>query len=278
MAHSTPPFVVADSMATILPGLVGVFLYLAGAALQLTGIVRRQLPDRMLVRGIAVAAALVHAWLVWQLMFSHALDLGLFRVATLVTLTMVVLILASSFNRPLDNLFVVLFPAAAMSLTLALVIDTHYHPPATLGAGFAVHVILAVLAYAVLSVAVCQSLLVGWQEGQLRNRQRLTLLASLPPLQTMERLLFELLWTGLILLTTAIASGFLFLEDMFAQRVVHHTVLSMASWVVFAILLAGRWRLGWRGRTAIRWTVAGFAILMLAYFGSKLVIEVILGD
>ncbi|MEE4302238.1 MAG: cytochrome c biogenesis protein CcsA [Pseudomonadales bacterium] len=265
-------------MATILPGLVGVFLYLAGAALQLTGIVRRQLPDRMLVRGIAVAAALVHAWLVWQLMFSHALDLGLFRVATLVTLTMVVLILASSFNRPLDNLFVVLFPAAAMSLTLAIVIDTHYHPPATLGAGFAVHVILAVLAYAVLSVAVCQSLLVGWQEGQLRNRQRLTLLASLPPLQTMERLLFELLWTGLILLTMAIASGFLFLDDMFAQRVVHHTVLSMASWVVFAILLAGRWRLGWRGRTAIRWTVAGFAMLMLAYFGSKLVIEVILGD
>ncbi|MCH2098925.1 MAG: cytochrome c biogenesis protein CcsA, partial [Pseudomonadales bacterium] len=72
------------------------------------------------------------------------------------------------------------------------------------------------------------------------------------------------------------ASGFLFLEDMFAQRVAHHTVLSIASWLVFAILLAGRWRLGWRGRTAIRWTLAGFTMLMLAYFGSKLVIEVIL--
>ena len=265
-------------MAIILPGLVGVFLYLTGAVLQFSGIVRRQLPDRTLIRAIAVAAALAHAWLVWQLMFADVLDLGLFRVATLVTLTMVVLILASSFNRPLDNLFVVLFPVAALSLTLALVFDAHYLPPDSLGPGFAAHVILAVLAYAVLAVAVCQSLVVGWQESQLRARQRLTLLASLPPLQTMERLLFELLWTGLILLTLAIASGFLFLDDMFAQRVVHHTVLSIASWVVFAILLAGRHRLGWRGPTAIRWTLGGFAMLMLAYFGSKLVIEVILGD
>lgn len=263
-------------MATILPGLLGVVLYLSGAALQFSGIVRKQHPDRMLIRAIAVAAALAHAWLVWTLMFATALDLGLFRVATLVTLTMVVLIFASSFNRPLDNLFVVLFPAAALSLTLALVFDTHYLPPESLGAGFATHVLLAVLAYAVLSVAACQSLLVGWQEGQLRNRQRLALIASLPPLQTMEHLLFELLWTGLILLTMAIGSGFLFLEDMFAQRVAHHTVLSIASWLVFAILLAGRWRLGWRGRTAIRWTLTGFTMLMLAYFGSKLVIEVIL--
>jgi len=263
-------------MATILPGLLGVVLYLSGAVLQFSGIVRKQFPDRMLIRGIAVAAALAHAWLVWTLMFADVLDLGLFRVAALVTLTMVVLILASSFNRPLDNLFVVLFPAAALSLTLALVFDTHYLPPESLGAGFAAHVLLAVLAYAVLCVAACQSLLVGWQEGQLRSRQRLALLASLPPLQTMEHLLFELLWTGLVLLTLAIASGFLFLDDMFAQRVAHHTVLSIVSWVVFAILLAGRWRLGWRGRTAIRWTLAGFTMLMLAYFGSKLVIEVIL--
>ena len=69
----------------------------------------------------------------------------------------------------------------------------------------------------------------------------------------------------------------LFLEDLFAQQVVHHTVLSIASWVVFAILLLGRHRLGWRGRTAIRWTLSGFFLLVLAYFGSKVVLEVILG-
>ena len=193
----------------------------------------------------------------------------MFRVGALVTLTMVVLILASSFNRPLDNLFVVLFPPRHC-LTLALTFDTHYRPPASWAQGL-LHTYSRGARLRRPCVAAANTL-VGWQEGQLRNRQRLTLVASLPPLQTMEHLLFELLWTGLILLSLAIASGFLFLEDMFAQRVAHHTVLSIASWLVFAILLAGRWRLGWRGRTAIRWTLAGFTMLMLAYFGSKLVI------
>lgn len=264
-------------MTTLLPGLLGVFLYLAGAVLQFAAVVREREPRRGLMRGLGLAAAVLHGALVWQLMFGEAsLDLGLFRVGALVSLTMVVIILASSFNRPLENLFVVLYPFAALTLTAALATDSHYHPPPSLGAGFAIHVILAVLAYAVLSVAALQSLLVGWQEHQLRGRRQFSLLRSLPPLQTMERLLFELLWIGLAVLTLAIASGFLFLQDMFAQRVVHHTVLSMVSWVVFAILLAGRVRLGWRGPTAIRWTLAGFATLMLAYFGSKLVIEVIL--
>jgi ABC-type uncharacterized transport system permease subunit len=266
-------------MTTLLPGLLGVFLYLAAAALQFAAIVHERVPRRTLMRGLGGAAAVVHAWLVWQLMFAGGhLDLGVFRVGALVSLTMVLIILASSINRPLENLFVALFPFAALTLTAALVFDAHYHPPPSLGGGFVLHVILAVLSYAVLSVAALQSILVGWQEHQLRGRRQFTLLRSLPPLQTMERLLFELLWVGLALLTAAIASGFLFLQDMFAQRVVHHTVLSLAAWLVFAILLAGRVRLGWRGPTAIRWTLAGFVTLMLAYFGSKLVIEVILAD
>lgn len=264
-------------MSTIVPGLVGVFLYLVGASLQLAGILRRQEPDRRLLRLLGLLAATAHGVLVYNLIAPEgALDLGLFRIGALVSLTMVVIILASSFNRPLDNLFVALFPFAALTMTMALVWDTHYHPPAALGLGFAAHVILAVLAYSVLAVAALQSLLVGWQEAQLRGRRQFALLRTLPPLQTMERLLFELLWIGLGILTLAIASGFLFLDDMFGQRVVHHTVLSISSWVVFAILLWGRQRRGWRGPTAIRWTLGGFALLMLAYFGSKLVIEVIL--
>lgn len=266
-------------MSIVLAGLVGVFLYLAGASLQFAGIVRREHPNRVLLRAIALAAACAHGLLVWQLVFGgEQLDLGLFRIAALVSLAMVLIILASSFNRPLDNLFVALFPLAAVTVTAALVFDSHYYPPESLGVGFVLHLMLAVLAYAVLAVAVFQSLLVGWQEAQLRGRRQFALLRTLPPLQTMERLLFELLWIGLILLTLAIVSGFLFLENMLAQRVAHHTVLSIVSWVVFTILLWGRQRRGWRGRTAIRWTLGGFALLLLAYFGSKLVLEVILAN
>jgi ABC-type uncharacterized transport system permease subunit len=98
----------------------------------------------------------------------------------------------------------------------------------------------------------------------------------LPPLQTMEALLFNLLWAGIAVLTLAIGSGFLFLEDMFAQRVVHHTVLAIASWCVYAALLAGRQVFGWRGSTAVRWTLIAFLLLVLGYFGSKFVIEILL--
>jgi ABC-type uncharacterized transport system permease subunit len=265
-------------MNLVLPGLLGVLLYLLGATLQFAAVVGRRAPQLGLVRAVAVLAGFAHGWfVVHAILPAEGLDLGLFRVLALVSLTMVAVIFVFSLTRPLENLYVVLFPFAALTLTAALLFESHARPSPDLGAGFVVHVILALLAYSVLSVAVCQSLLVAWQERQLRSRKAFALLRNLPPLQTMEGLLFELLWVGLVLLTLAIGSGAIFLEDLFAQHVVHHTVLSSCSWVVFAILLWGRHRLGWRGRTAIRWTLTGFGLLMLAYFGSKLVLEVILG-
>src|SRR5690625_2145637 len=96
------------------------------------------------------------------------------------------------------------------------------------------------------------------------------------PFQTMETLLLDMLWAGVLLLTLFILSGFVFLDDMFAQHVAHKTVFSLAAWVIYVVLLWGRHRVGWRGYTAIRWTLAGFVLLMLAYFGSKLVLELIL--
>ncbi|MDP6264478.1 MAG: cytochrome c biogenesis protein CcsA, partial [Pseudomonadales bacterium] len=120
------------------------------------------------------------------------------------------------------------------------------------------------------------ALLLAFENRQLKRKGSFSLLKALPPLQTMESLLFELLWVGLIILTLSILTGFLYLEDMFAQHIVHHTLITLASWVVFVILLWGRHQLGWRGRTAIGWTLSGFGLLALGYFGSKLVAEIIL--
>jgi ABC-type uncharacterized transport system permease subunit len=92
----------------------------------------------------------------------------------------------------------------------------------------------------------------------------------------MEALLFELIWAGEILLTLSILSGFIFLDNIFAQHLVHKTVFSMAAWLVYGFLLFGKYKMGWRGNIAVRWTLAGFLFLMLAYFGSKLVLEIIL--
>ena len=101
----------------------------------------------------------------------------------------------------------------------------------------------------------------------------------MPPLQTMEELLFQLVAVGFVLLTLTLISGALFSEQLFGRAFVftHHVVLSMAAWLVFGILLAGHWRRGWRGRSAARWTLAGFALLLLGYFGSRFVLEVLLG-
>jgi ABC-type uncharacterized transport system permease subunit len=102
------------------------------------------------------------------------------------------------------------------------------------------------------------------------------LLHFMPPLAVIETILFRLILTGWLLLTLSLASGLVFVDNLFAQHLVHKSALSVLSWLLFGLLLLGRWRLGWRGRRAVRWTLIAMAVLALAYFGSKLVLEVIL--
>ena len=92
----------------------------------------------------------------------------------------------------------------------------------------------------------------------------------------METLLFQMIGLGFIVVSVALLSGVFYIENIFDQRLVHKTVLSVTAWIIFGVLLFGRWRFGWRGRTAIRWTISGFVLLMLAYFGSKFVIQLVL--
>ena len=99
---------------------------------------------------------------------------------------------------------------------------------------------------------------------------------TLPPVQTMEILLFELIWAGEILLTLSLVSGFLFFDDLFAQHLVHKVAFSLVAWFVYVILLWGRHSRGWRGNKAIRWTWGGFIAILLGYIGSKVVMEFIL--
>jgi ABC-type uncharacterized transport system permease subunit len=120
------------------------------------------------------------------------------------------------------------------------------------------------------------AILLAVQDSHIRNKHPGGFIRALPPLQTMENLLFQMLTAGFILLSLSLFSGILFLEDLFAQHLAHKTVFSIIAWLVFGTLLWGRWRFGWRGRTAIRWTLSGFFFLMLAYFGSKLVLEIVL--
>ena len=134
------------------------------------------------------------------------------------------------------------------------------------------HVVLSVLGAALLTLAAVQAVTLALQDALLHGKSANRLVQALPPLQTMERALFVLIALGFFLLSLSLLSGLLFVDDMMAQHLAEKTVLSVVAWTLFGGLLWGRWRRGWRGRTAVRWTLAGYGVLILAYFGTKFVL------
>ena len=204
------------------------------------------------------------------------LSLGFYKVSSLMFLVINVACVVSLARRPLQNLLVILFPLSAMSVLVSTYAPETAPVSTALSGGMLMHISSSILAYAVLTLAAIQSALVALQDHQLRHRHTRGVVQILPPLQLMEKMLFELLLVGVLLLTVSIVTGFVFVEDIFAQHLVHKTVLTLVAWLLFSILLWGHYQLGWRSQTAVRFTLAGFVLLMLAFFGSKLVLELIL--
>lgn len=140
------------------------------------------------------------------------------------------------------------------------------------------HITLAALAAGWLSIAAVVVVLLTWQNNRLRARQPLGSMALLPPVETLERTLFRALGGGFAVLTFALVTGFFFVYNPVQQHLVHKIALAVVAWVIFGVLLWGRVQYGWRGRKALRFTIGGFVALALAYFGSKFVLEVVLGQ
>jgi len=141
----------------------------------------------------------------------------------------------------------------------------------------AVHITLALGSAGMFAVAAILVILLALQDRQLRSKRRANWLTSLPPVESLEHAMFTVIGTGLAALTVAILAGLLFVTNLFQQHLVHKTILALTAWLIFAVLLIGRWRFGWRGRKAAAYTIAGFVVLALAYFGSKFVLEILLG-
>lgn len=144
---------------------------------------------------------------------------------------------------------------------------------------FRAHLLVAFSAYSLLTIAALHAILIALAEKHLHKAVPPKMLAGLPPLLTMERLLFSMIQAGFVLLTLTVISGIGFSEEVFGRAMpfTHKTVFGIAAWLIFAALLLGRRIYGWRGRTAIYWTLAGFVSLLLAYEGVKFVMEVLLG-
>jgi len=252
-------------------------LYLVATGIQLMHIVQHQRQIDRRVFTLGLIALLGHAIVAWDgIVTNGSISLGFYKVPALIFLFVNLACIVGVLRRPLQNLFVVLFPLSALSVLVSAFGPETGAADKQLPGGVMLHVGSSLLAYSVLTLAAFQAALVAVQDHQLKHRHTRGIIQILPPLQLMETMLFELLWVGMVLLTVAIASGMLFLDDIFAQHLVHKTVLTILAWCLFSILLWGHSQRGWRSQTAVRLTLAGFALLMLAYFGSKLVLELVL--
>jgi len=224
-------------------------------------------------------ALAVHAVaLVPAIATPQGLDISLANAISLVAALCVLVAWLTGFLRTLPGSAAIVLPVAAVAALLpALFADPHRFPYAE-RPWAAAHIAVALLAYACLLVAAVTALLMTGLEKRL-HRGVATGDGSTPPLLTLERYLFRLVVAGFVLLTLALASGVMFSEQVFGKplTLTHKSLFSMLAWLVFGALLLGRWRFGWRGRQAANWIVAGSLLLVLAYLGSKFVLEVLLG-
>ncbi|MEX0605415.1 MAG: cytochrome c biogenesis protein CcsA [Marinobacter sp.] len=263
-------------MGTLILAVTTLFLYSIGTALQALSFRGRVNTSVAIVTLIGALALTSHGVLIWETVRSQgAFNLGFFQSSVLISWLIVALLLILNLRKPVQSLFLCAYPLAAITVIFIL---TFHSPPRFVAQdnwGMLSHIALSVTAYSLFSLAAAQALLLYFQNRQLKQNYNSLLVSNLPPLQTMESLLFELVWAGVIMLVLSIITGAIFVDDLFAQDLAHKTLFSLISLAVFVGLLIGRYTQGWRGITASRWTLAGCMLLMIGFYGSKLVLELI---
>jgi ABC-type uncharacterized transport system permease subunit len=236
------------------------------------------------ISGVTAAAWALHGAALWPDLVSN----GSLRVGFAFMLSAALWVSVAAYwlenrNFALDGLRRMVMPCAALAAVLPPLFPGSLMPVQAQSPAFGWHVAVAVMAYSTLTIAAFHAVLMALQEARLHTRTAkggflAGAIDQLPALLTMEKLLFRMISIGFILLSLTVLSGVVFSEQLFgkALRWDHKNVFALLSWLLFAALLAGRrWR-GWRGKTALRFTLAGFATLALAYVGSRFVFEVVL--
>lgn len=221
----------------------------------------------------------LHGYLLGQDIFQgDAFELGLLNAISLIAWLTLLVYWVARFFYPIGGFQALMLPIAAVSMLLPELFPSEHPLSNTNLLAFKAHVAVAMLAYSLFTIAVLHAVLISQVEKRLHHATLPRVMRSLPPLMTMETMLFRLIAIGFVLLTLTLASGMLFSEEIFgkAWQFTHKILFSIMSWCMFAVLLWGHHFYGWRGRVAVRWTVGGFVFLLLAYLGSKFVMEVLL--
>lgn len=257
-------------------GVVAVLCYLVAALLIFKTLKADSTQSRSGVRTAWLGAILHVGYIVLVAEQYQYLDFSLLNAGVLITLFITVIWLFAALDKPVEKLGIGILPLTALFLGLDIVVPQAAHPLTQHSWPMIVHILSSIIAFSLLTMAAFQAILLVIQEQQLRSHQPLRLMLALPSLQHMETFMFQMVTAGLACLTLSLLSGFGFIEHLFAQHLAHKTILSICAWLIFSGLLWGRMRYGWRGKTAAKWLLTGFVLLLLAYFGSKFVLEIVL--
>lgn len=218
------------------------------------------------------AATIAISGIALVLLFNSKDGFDFLTIGSLIAVIGSLLLWFSNRNKDLSLLLTFAFPLSALMLILNAIEPWHLRSLHSQSIGTSIHILIAAVAYSLFTAACGISILLALQEYQLKHHH-LRQLLRVPPLQVLEDLMFEFIWAAFILLTITIVTGVYFIDDIFAQKLVHKTAFTIASWCVFAGLLAGHHFIGWRGQHAVKLTLGGFILLMLGYFGSSIVLQ-----
>jgi ABC-type uncharacterized transport system permease subunit len=255
---------------------ITLFVLYAGASWVMLRSVSRPRLDA-LAWAVTLLALIAHSDALVHLLRSVGpFSIGLLEAISMLAWTLGVLAALIAIERQNRALAAILLALAAVGAALTRPGRTFAEESAP-GWELTAHILLSMGAAALLFAAAVTALLLLFMHRRLRSRRIADLPSELPPLDALETVMFRLIGGGFVLLTLALLTGFVFVTNLLTQHLLHKTVLSCIAWVLFGVLLLGRLRYGWRGRSAVSWTLAGFGFLVLAYFGSKFVLEYLLG-
>lgn len=253
------------------------FFYIVAAIVASNQLLSSQKPlSSKFLLPITVALITHVIWLYEHVFLVGGQDLQILNVVSLVTFIISLLSTIASKRLNTGVLLPVVYGFTVFNFIAVIYLPSHFITHLETNPAVGSHIILALLAYSILSIASLFALQLAYLDYRLKNHKLPLTKINMPPIMTLEKSLFQFIFIGFILLSCTLLTGFIFLDDMFAQGKAHKAILSIIAWVIYGVLLWGHFKEGWRGRLTVYVTIVGSSLLTLAYFGSRFVREIIL--
>lgn len=251
-------------------GIIAVVLYLV-SAIQIW----RRLNTRRMSGNVGCGRNIALLW-VTALIFhgltlgisiasAKGINLGITQALSVVGWSMAFMVIIAVHSRPVEGLGIITLPFAALTVLGELFFANERIIPPSVGGLLAFHIFISLIATSFFGIAAIEAMVLWYQDYRLKKHRPGGWLRVLPPLQHTESLLFQTIGVGFVLLTIALITGLAFIRDFLTMASPQRTILFVIAWLIFGSLLIARRQFGWRGQVAIRWTLSGFSVLLLAY-------------